>query len=122
MSPDVVGYIVGALAVTIGGWLTARATVRSNRITADARAAVDKVKVDGEAYDRALAINKQITEELQTEIVRLTSQLADLRAQLLKSNQRSDELQRKVGQLQSTVNRMRTLLLEHNIPLPAEAV
>ena len=122
MNPDIVGYVVGALAVTVGGWLTARATVRSNRITIEARQAVEKVKVDGEAYDRAMGINKQITDDLQGEITRLQQQLQELRNQLDRSTQRSDALHRQVMGLQATVNRMRSLLIEHNIPIPQEAV
>jgi len=117
MSLDVLGYIIGGAfsfaAVVYTVWATRKAKETSD--------AVDKVRADGEAYERAQRINTIVTNELQAEVARLNVALAQLRLQLQTEESRSEELDAKVNVLQRSVNRLTLILAEHQIPIPAEA-
>ena len=117
MSLDVLGYVIAGLFAFAAAVYTTWAT-RKAKETQDA---VEKVRADGESYERAQAINKEIVVELREEVDRLRSQLAELRVQLRAEEARSSELDAKVELLQRSVNRLRALLVEHDIPIPAEA-
>lgn len=129
MSLDVVGYVIGGLFALAAVVYTTRSTARAKREqdanekrAKEAQAAVEKVRADGEAYERAQRINKQITDGLQDEVQRLQDALLQLRLQLKAEETRSEELDVKVDALQRSVNRMTALLLEHNIPVPVWGV
>lgn len=117
MNLDVLGYVIGgafALAAAVY-------TVWATRKAKETQDAVEKVRADGEAYERAQAINKEIVIELREEVDRLRSQVAELRVQLRAEESRSSDLDSRVELLQRSVNRLRALLVQHDIPIPAEA-
>lgn len=126
MSTDVIGYIIGGVFALVAGLYAQRSTTKSANITkaaADAieqnRLQVDKVRADGEAYDRAEGINRRMVEDLTAEVARLSKELSELRLQLRTEVQNSAELEQQVNRLQSSVDRLTALLRQHNIPLPA---
>lgn len=112
------GYLVGGLVVLASAVYTQRSAARTSRRTEAARAAMAAVRADGEAYDRAMAINKDIVEGLREEVGRLQVALAELRLQFRAEETRSAALEVKIANLQQSVNRMTALLAENKIPIP----
>lgn len=119
MNSDALGYLVGAVVVLLTTVYTARSTRRANQAVLAAKQQLTRVRVDGEAYDRAQAINQQIVEDLRAEVNRLQRELEALRNQLRAENQHSAQLEDKVRTLQNTVDRLSNLLMQHNITIPS---
>lgn len=114
MSADVIGYIAGgvfALAATIY-------TVRSTRKSTATVEAVERIRADGEAYERAQTINRQIVTELQAEVSRMQMVIGDLRRQLQEERSNAAALGSTVALLQQSVAKLTQLLVEYKIPLP----
>lgn len=114
MTGDVWGYLFGSVFAFAATAYTAWQTRRAKQ----AQVAVEKVRADGEAYERAQEINKQIVDNLRAEVARLNEALDKVRAQLTAEADHSDELDVKVNLLQLSVNRLSRLLEQHNIAIP----
>lgn len=124
----IVAATLGALAVVFAAVYSVRATRRAQTQTEAAAAAITanqarvaEVRADGEAYARAQKIYQDILAELQEQMARQQRELTDVRRQLALEQQQSADLEQRLETLQTSVNRMRALLIENNIPIPAEA-
>jgi chromosome segregation ATPase len=118
MSPDVIGYVLGALLTTFAAIYAKRASVKASAMIAANRERVEEIRADGEAYRLAQAINREMVEDLRAEIDRMQMQVALLRTQLNAEVERSSHLSVTVQQLEITVARLRGILLEHELPVP----
>lgn len=126
MNSTVLAAVIGAVAVLAVGWFTLRATRKSQEAQEKAQAAIaaqakrdEQQRVDGEAYERAQRINKQIVDGLEHQVERLTEELSRLRTELLQEKERAEELDAKVVVLQLAVARLSELLKENDIPIPS---
>ena len=95
-----IGYIIGALGIVAGAWMTNRATRK-----------VAQTSVDATAYVRASRITDGLVTQLRKEVERVNHELADTRAQM----RRTDESNRR---LEGYVRTLIGLLQEHEIPVP----
>lgn len=125
MSTDVIGYIIGGLAVVAAAVIAARSTNKANAIAKAAsdaiqasRAQTDQSRVVGEAYDRAADINRQMVEDLTAELRRLQTEMTDLRTQLRTEEQNSAALRLKVRSMQDSIDRLAQILRTNNIAVP----
>lgn len=118
MNTDVIGYVLAALVAAAASVWIARSSNRANQITSSAQNAVEKVRADGEAYERAQTFNERVVAGLTTELDRLSRELAEVRDELAAERSDKSELRRKVAKLERTVDRMTALLRQNNIEIP----
>lgn len=111
--------IIAAILAGLFSLAAVAYTVWSGQRAKRTQDAVEKVRADGEAYERAQMSYRKLVEDLERQVDRLNLELTALRIQLRTEESRSDELDAKVDTLQTTVNRMRALLTSHDIAIPA---
>jgi non-homologous end joining protein Ku len=121
MSADVIGYIIGGVVLLLSGVYVQRSTVKANAQTAQAKQVVEAAaqktesrRVDGEAYDRAMQLNHEMTDALQkpalmTFLPRLQATVTDLSAALDAALERARkaEAERDVANAQLNDPRLR---------------
>lgn len=115
-------WVLGIAGILVTGGVPTWVTLSNRRLRSrieDAQNDVDKVRVDGEAYDRAQKINAQIVTALREEITRLNSEMGELRIELNAEKSQSAELQIKLAAMQRTLNRMSAILRDNNLEVPA---
>lgn len=121
MSPDVVLYAIGAAATYLAGRRTSRRdrdTQRKLAVVEQGKLELSERRADGEAYERAQQINKEIVEGLRQELTALQATINQLRRDLMDAQQYSAQLEDHVRNLEATAATMRALLRDAGVTYP----
>lgn len=110
--------IVTVIGTCLVGAMTAGSVMYTSKQSRKASREANKLemkKVDSEAYDRAMAINKEIVDNLQAEINRLN-------ALLLEERKDNKELRDTLARMQGQLNILKRAMASANVTIPMEAL